>query len=70
MAPEDDWTVDFNMSFFLGGIVKDVGNCGCGRYLASYSAFLTKEWGIQPFIGLWLRQRKSISKIDIMKRFY
>ena len=27
----EDWTVDFNMSFLLGGIVKDVGNYGCGR---------------------------------------
>ena len=26
----EDWTGDFNMSFFLDGIVKDVGNCGCG----------------------------------------
>ena len=57
----EDWTIDFNMSFFLGDIVKDVGN------LSLITAFITKE-GIRASIGLWLRERKSISKIDSMKR--
>jgi hypothetical protein len=27
----EDWIIEFLMRLFLGGIVKDVGNCECGR---------------------------------------
>jgi len=43
---------------------------GCvdvGGNLPLFTGFLTKETWIRAFIGLWLRQRKSISIIDHLK---
>lgn len=42
------------------------GRGDVGGKLPLITRFLTKERGFIPFIGLWLKQRKSISKIDLL----